>query len=81
MKALEILKREAGNGEQIIDPRDSRLQYEGRIDFGKEAGPLWTYPATSVGVWFRGRRLEVLVTNYRAYWDNFLGYILDGQEH
>ncbi len=81
MKALEILKREAGNGEQIIDPRDSRLQYEGRIDFGKETGPLWTFPATSVGVRFRGRRLEVLVTNYHAYWDNFLGYILDGQEH
>ena len=65
----------------MIGPADSRLQYEGRIDFGKAAGPLWTYPATSVGVRFRGSRLEVLVTIYRAFWDNFLGYLLDRQEY
>ncbi len=70
MKALDILKQEARNGEQVIGPEESRLQYEGRIDFGKEAGPLWTFPATSVAARFRGSRLEVLVTNYHAYWDN-----------
>lgn len=81
MKALDILKQEARNGEQVIGPEESRLQYEGRIDFEKEAGPLWTFPATSVAARFRGSRLEVLVTNYHAYWDNYLGYLLDGQEH
>ncbi len=81
MRALEILKQEAKKGEQLIGPKDPRLQYEGRIDFEKEAGPLWTYPATSVRIRFRGTRLDVVVSNYRAYWDNFLGYILDGEEY
>ena len=81
MKAAEILRHMAESGEQIIEPGASCLQYEGRIDFSKEGGPLWVYPATSVRIRFRGSRLEAVVTNYRAYWDNYLGYILDGKQH
>lgn len=81
MKAAEILRHMAESGEQIIEPGASCLQYEGRIDFSKEGGPLWVYPATSVRIRFRGSRLEAVVTNYRAYWDNYLGYILDGEQH
>lgn len=81
MKAEDILKDYIANDECPVLPEDSHLQYEGRIDFGKEEGPLWTYPATSVRLRFRGSSLKVVLSNYRAYWDNFLGYVLDGVEH
>ncbi len=81
MKAEDILKSYVGEGEQIVLPGNPCLQYEGRIDFGKEGGPLWTYPATSVKIRFRGSLLKAVVTNYHAYWDNFLGYLVDGEEH
>lgn len=81
MKAEEILRRYAGKEEQMIIPSNMCLQYEGRIDFEKEEGPLWTYPATSVRIRFQGSALTVVLSNFHAYWDNYLGYLLDGAEH
>lgn len=76
-----ILLNYVGKGERVVLPEDPCLQYEGRIDFSKEEGPLWVYPATSVRIRFKGSRLEAVLTNYHGYWDNFLGYLADGEEH
>lgn len=81
MKAEDILRSYVKDGERFLLPGNPCLQYEGRIDFGKEGGSLWTYPATSVKLRFRGSCLKAVVTNYHAYWDNFLGYLVDGEEH
>lgn len=64
----------------MILPEDPCLQYEGRMDFGREEGPLWVYPATSVRIRFRGSCLKAVVTNYHDYWDNYLGYLTDGEQ-
>ncbi len=64
-----------------ISPWDEKLQYEGRIDFSGEAGPVWVYPATYVKLRFTGDRLSVVLTNEHAYWDNYLGYLLDGGQY
>ncbi len=77
---MDKLSQYAGEKEQRISPFDEHLQYEGRIDFDKPEGPLWSYPATSVRIRFRGKRLKILLTNFRAYWNNYLGYVLDGRE-
>ena len=65
----------------LVSPWDEKLQYEGRIDFSEDAGPVWVYPATYVRVRFTGDRLFVVLTNEHAYWDNYLGYLLDGKQY
>ncbi len=77
----EKLASYAEAGDVWISPWDEKLQYEGRIDFGGEAGPVWVYPATYVRMRFKGNRLSVVLTNERAYWDNYLGYLLDGKQY
>lgn len=81
MKATELLQKYAGEGEQCVAPQNDYLQYEGRIDFSKESGPLLVYPASSIRVRFRGSFLDALVTNYHAYWENYMGVLVDGREH
>lgn len=81
MRAREIVQRYAGAEDQLISPLHPFLQYEGRIDFRQEEGPLWTYPATSVRLRFRGSSIGVVVSNFHAYWENYLGYLLDGREY
>ncbi len=68
-------------GDVLISPWDELLQYEGRIDFSGDAGPVWVYPATYVRMRFIGDRLSVVLTNEHAYWDNYLGYLLDGKQY
>lgn len=80
MKAEELLQTNAAEGERVVPPQSRYLQYEGRIDFEKEGGPLFVYPATSVCVRFQGSYLAALVTNYPAYWDHFMGVLIDGRE-
>ena len=80
LKAEELLKRYCRDGEAVVLPGNPLLSFQGRIDWGKEEGPLWTYPATSVTMRFRGRKLCAVVTNLHSYWDNYLGFIVDGKE-
>lgn len=79
--AEDILQDYGKEGERLIPPSHPLLQYEGRIDFSKAGGPLWTYPATSVRLRFRGKRLCAVLNNYHLYWDNSLGCLLDGREY
>lgn len=80
MKAEEILAGLTATGEQAISPWNEKLQYEGRIDFDGEEGPVWVFPATYVKLRFRGRSLRAVVTNQRGFWNNYMGFILDGRE-
>lgn len=80
MKAVDILAGYAAEGERIISPWDTGLQYEGRIDFENEEGPVWVFPATYVKLRFRGSALRAVVTNRRGFWGNHVGFLLDGRE-
>ena len=59
---------------------DKKLQYCGRIDTADLKAPVFVYPCTSVGMKFTGNVLKISVRNKNAYWDNFLGCILDGEQ-
>lgn len=61
-----------------ILPDNEKLMYTGRIDWSNPQKPVWVYPCTSVKMRFTGNELKVYVKNKKAYWNNSLGYILDG---
>ena len=63
-----------------IQPSHENLIYCGRIDWSDSEAPVFVYPCTSVQMRFTGNVLKIYVRNYNAYWDNYLGYILDGKQ-
>lgn len=63
-----------------IEPNHDKLSYSGRIDWRNPKEPVFVFPCTSVEMRFTGKRIRVYVKNHCAYWDNYLGYILDGKQ-
>lgn len=63
-----------------IQPDNPLLSYSGRIDWNDRKAPIFVFPCTSVAARFTGKLLKVYVRNRNAYWDNFLGCILDGKQ-
>lgn len=63
-----------------IEPDNKKLQYCGRIDWSIPNEPVFVYPCTSVGMKFTGNVLKIRIKNKNAYWDNFLGCIIDGKQ-
>lgn len=63
----------------LIKPDCPKLQYSGRIDDTKTA-PVMVFPCSYVKIKFTGQKLAVLLENHQAYWDNYMGYILDGDQ-
>lgn len=63
-----------------ISPDNENLFYSGRIDVTNPKEPIFVFPCTSVQMRFTGKKLEIHVENKQAYWDNYIGYILDGKE-
>lgn len=61
-----------------VSPKHEYLVYSGRIDFSHPEAPVFIYPGSFVRMCFTGDHLAVKVRNRRLYWDNYLGYILDG---
>jgi hypothetical protein len=67
--------------ERFVAPDDPSLQYMGRIDFDDPSAPAFVYPYTSVKIRFTGTRLKVVLKNKNLYWDNYLGFVIDGIQH
>ena len=63
-----------------VEPQHKYLQYSGRIDWSDRTAPVFVFPCTSVRIRFTGKTLKVHVRNKRAYWENYLGCILDGEQ-
>lgn len=59
-------------------PDHEKLIYSGRIDWSDPKAPVFVFPCTSVGMRFTGNILKIQVMNKNAYWDHYLGCILDG---
>lgn len=57
-----------------------KLQYSGRIDFSDPKAPVFVFPCTYVRMRFTGSVLKAYVKNNKAYWDNYMGCILDGKQ-
>lgn len=62
----------------LIDADCEKLNYSGRIDFCDSKAPQFIFPGSSVTMLFKGSILKILVKNNHSYYDNYLGYILDG---
>jgi hypothetical protein len=76
MEPREFLSPE----ERFAAPDDPALQYTGRIDFDDPSAPVFVYPYTSVKLRFTGTELKVILKNRRFYCDNYLGFLLDGEQ-
>lgn len=63
-----------------IQPNHEYLTYSGRIDWSNLNEPVFVYPCTSVRMRFTGNLLRIYTRNHQAYWNNYLGYILDGKQ-
>lgn len=63
-----------------IAPNHEYLQYCGRIDFDDPMAPVMVFPCSFVRMKFTGNTLSVTLKNRRAYWDNYMGYLLDGEQ-
>ena len=61
-----------------ISPDNEKIFYSGRIDWKEKKAPVFVFPATYAQMRFSGRTIKIHVKNKNAYWDNYLGYILDG---
>ena len=57
---------------------NKNINYCGRIDWSDTKHPVWIFPATSLEFCFWGNFARLTVTNYQAYWDNYVGAIVDG---
>ena len=64
--------------EKLFKPNLEKLIYSGRIDFTNPLAPIFIFPASSVSMLFTGVSLKILVKNNHSYYDNYIGYILDG---
>lgn len=64
--------------QKLVNPNLEILKYSGRIDFSDPQAPIFIFPASSVSMVFTGTVLKILVKNNHSYYDNYLGYILDG---
>lgn len=63
-----------------IEANNEKLQYCGRIDWRTPDEPVFVYPCTSVGMKFTGNLLKIHIRNKNAYWNNFLGCVIDGKQ-
>ncbi|MDK2809266.1 MAG: hypothetical protein PWP24_2004 [Clostridiales bacterium] len=64
--------------EKWIFPDHEGLTYSGRIEDTNKKEPIFVYPSTMVEFSFTGTCISVVLENRSAYWDNYMGYLLDG---
>lgn len=66
--------------EKTVNPNSDMLTYNGRIDFSETQAPIFVFPGSSVTMLFYGSILKVFIKNNHHYYDNYIGYIMDGVE-
>ena len=64
----------------FLEADDKRLQYCGRIDFDDPKAPQMVFPCSFVKVKFTGSYIRAVVSNKNSYWENYLGYFIDGKQ-
>ena len=59
---------------------NKKLIYSGRIDWKNPEAPVFVFPCTFVKMKFTGDILKIHVKNHNAFWNNYMGVILDGKQ-
>lgn len=78
---MELSRYIGGWAEKVVSPAHPFLEYSGRIGRDEEGLPEFVYPCSFVRIRFWGSGLKVVINNHRAYWDNYVGWILDGVQY
>lgn len=79
-KAAEEKRDDKAEDNMFVSPDHALLQYSGRIDFEEKERPVMIYPASYVRIRFTGTSLRVHLENKSAYWNNYMGCIMDGRQ-
>ena len=66
------------SGQSKIEANDSKLQYQGRIDFKNEYAPVFIWPGTSVKFKFKGTKVSAILTDHAAS-SNYFAVLIDGK--
>lgn len=66
--------------EKWIKPDDKYLQYSGRIDKTEKEAYCFVFPYSSVLFRAKTSKLSIVVENVHAYWENSIGYLIDGKQ-
>lgn len=69
-----------GERELFIGADDKRLQYSGRIDWEDPKAPVMVFPCSYVKIRFRGSQIKAKICNKKAYFDTYLGVVIDGRQ-
>lgn len=64
----------------IILPNAKELQYCGRIDLTNKLEPVFIYSCSFVTFKFTGTSIRATISNMHCYYDNYIGYIIDGKQ-
>ena len=64
----------------LIKPDNPLLQYSGRIDWSKREAPILVYPCSYIKMKFTGTYVAAVLENHKAYFSNYLGYFIDGEQ-
>lgn len=70
----------SGEGD-IIYPENPYFVYCGRIGTDDEGLPEFVYPCSFVKFDFYGDFIRAIIKNHSVYWDNYVGWILDGRQY
>ncbi len=62
----------------FVDANDWHIQYMGRVEEKNPMEYMFIYPATSATLRFKGTEIYAVIENHWQFWQNYMGYILDG---
>ena len=62
----------------LIESDNLNYQYMGRVDFENPKAPTIIYAGSMIKTRFTGRSVKVAVKNVHAYYENAIGFIIDG---
>lgn len=66
--------------EKRIALENELLRYSGRIDKSNGESCCFVFPYSSVSFRIKAAKLSILVENLHAYWENSIGFIIDGKQ-
>ncbi len=59
----------------------NEITYMGRMDFENPNEPKMIFPASTLHFSFVGKSAKITIENYRVFWNNSVGAIIDGVEY
>lgn len=65
---------------EVLLPNAKELQYCGRIDLTNTLEPVFVYACSFVTFKFTGTSIRAIISNMHCYYDNYIGFLIDGKQ-